>query len=136
MAGLVKWLVVPVRQKVTICVPWFSCIRSFATVYSKNTIIYDLITEKYDRLRFPYFTVFRRIRSRTYTIVIRSHVLWRNTVVYDRLRPFTESVTVDLGTSVDDIEIALSIKWYKVFCLHRKEQFMFIRLSPNESESS
>jgi hypothetical protein len=72
------------------------------------TLIYDRIQEKYDRLRFPYFAVFRRTRSRTYTIVIRSHVLWRNTVVYgmytvvydivyDLLRPYTESVTVDLG---------------------------------------
>ncbi len=46
-------------------------------------------------------SVFRRIRSRTYTIVIRSYVLWRNTVVYDtvndRLRPYTEFVAVDLG---------------------------------------
>jgi hypothetical protein len=72
VAGPVKWLVVSVRQKVTIFVPWFSCIRSFTTVYRKNTIIYDSILEKYGRLRFPYFAAFRRIRSRTYTIVIRS----------------------------------------------------------------
>jgi hypothetical protein len=33
VAGLVKWLVVRVRQKVTIYVSWFACIRSFTTVY-------------------------------------------------------------------------------------------------------
>jgi hypothetical protein len=69
--------------KVTICVPWFSCRRSFRTVYRKNTVIYDRIWERYDRLRFPYFAVFRHTRSRTYTIVIRSYVVWRNMVVYD-----------------------------------------------------
>ncbi len=54
-------------------------------------MIYGRIWKKYDRLR-------------TYAIVIRSHVLWRNTVVYDtvydRLRPYTESVTVDQGIFV------------------------------------
>ncbi len=52
-------------------------------------MIYDRIWEKYDRLRFPYLTVFRRIRPRTYTIVIRSHVLWRNTVVYGAYMAYT-----------------------------------------------
>jgi len=77
-------------------------------------MIYDRIWEKYDRLRFLYLAVFRRIRSRTYTIVIRSltytivirsQVLWRNTFLYGAsmalLRsyttPYTESITVDLG---------------------------------------
>jgi hypothetical protein len=71
-------------------------------------MIYDRIWEKYDRLRFPYFTVFRRIRPRAYTIVILSHVVWRNTVVYDtvydRLRPYTKTVIVDLG---DDMLCAI-----------------------------
>ncbi len=50
---------------------------SKATVYRKNTMIYDRIWKKYDRLRFPYFVVYDS--------------------VYDRLRPYTESVIVDLG---------------------------------------
>ncbi len=96
-----------------ICVPRFFCIRSFTTAYRKNTMIYDRKWEKYDRLRFPYFVVFRRIRSRTYTIVIRSHVVWWNTVVYDtvyyRLRPYTESVTVDLGRHQNHSRIYFAI---------------------------
>ena len=51
-----------------------------------------------------YTIVFHRIRSWRYTIVIRYHVIRQNTVVNDRIfpvyggiRPFTESVTLDLG---------------------------------------
>jgi hypothetical protein len=94
VAGLVKWLVVPVRQKVMICVPRFSCIRSFTTVYEKNTIAYGFrvssyaVTNIYDRNTITCFTAkYGRIRS----------VYGMYTVVYDRLRPYTESVTVDLG---------------------------------------
>jgi hypothetical protein len=53
-------------------------------------MIYGRIWEKYDRLRFPYFAVFRRIRSRTYTIVIRSYVLWAK---YGRIRHRIQSFT-------------------------------------------
>jgi hypothetical protein len=52
----------------------------------------------------PYTIVSLRVRLRRHTIVIRSHVLRQNTVVYDRIfsvygriPPFTESVTFDLG---------------------------------------
>ena len=59
-------------------------------VWREVTVVYGRIWKRYDR-----------IRSRSDTIVIRSQVLWRNTVVYDtvydRLRPFTESIIVDLG---------------------------------------
>ncbi len=47
VAGLVKWLVVPLRQIVMICVRWFSCIRSFTTVYRKNTIAYGFRISSY-----------------------------------------------------------------------------------------
>ena len=81
-----------------------------------NTTIYG---EKYDRLRFsymesvydlrfsPYFAVYGRISpytTRWYTIVILSHVLRPNTIVYGdkrnvygRLRPYMDSVNLDLG---------------------------------------
>ncbi len=52
---------------------------SYTAVYMAYTI----------RIRLPYFTVFRRIRLRPYTIVIRSHVIRQNTVVYGRISPYT-----------------------------------------------
>ena len=85
--------------------------HDLCTVVFLYTLIYDRIQEKYDDLR-PYMgkirsltvSVFRHIRSRTYTIVIRSHVIRQNTVVYgDKrnvygcLRPYTDSVNLDLG---------------------------------------
>ena len=42
-------------------------------------------------------SVFRRIRLRTYTIAIRSHVLWRNTVVYGAYMPCIRSFTIVYG---------------------------------------
>jgi hypothetical protein len=57
-------------------------------------------------LRFsPYIIVLLRIRARRYTIVIRDHVIRQNTVVYGgirivhgRLRAYTDSVIIDLGS--------------------------------------
>jgi hypothetical protein len=98
LSGLIKWLVVLLWQKVTICAPWFSCIRLFTTVYVKNTIAYGFrissytVTDIYDRNTITCFmTKYGRIRSvyGMYTVVYAT--------VYDRLRPYTESVTVDLG---------------------------------------
>ncbi len=53
-------------------------------------MIYDRIWEKYDRLRFPYFVVYD--------------------TVYDRLQPYTESVTVDL-----DCYIMFCITWNNLY---------------------
>ncbi len=70
MAGLVKWLVVIVWQKVMICIPWVSCISSFTTVYRKNTIAYGfrisscMVTDTYDRNTITCFMAkYGRIRS-------------------------------------------------------------------------
>ena len=91
--------------------------HGLCTVVFQKTLVYDRIQEKYDRLRSwnaPYtVSVFLRISPYTVTDIydrntitgftakygrIRS-VYGMYTVVYDRLRPYTESVTVDLGTS-------------------------------------
>ncbi len=74
-------------------------------LYREVTVVYDRIWKRYDRLRpgmlrirSPYFSVFLRIRSRLYTIVIRSHVLRRNTVVYGAymacIRSYTAPYTI------------------------------------------
>ena len=66
-------------------------IRPFTTVYD---IVYDRIQENTLRIRSPYFAVFLRIRSRLYTIVIRSHVSRRNTVVYGAYMAWIRSYTL------------------------------------------
>ncbi len=79
--------------------------RHTAICGEKNGRLLSWYTEAVYNLRFPLYTiVLLRMRSRRYTIVIRSHVLRQNTVVYGRivnvygrLRPYTDLVTVDLG---------------------------------------
>jgi hypothetical protein len=71
-------------------------IRPYTTVYIPYTL----------RIRSPYFAIFLRIRLRSDTIVIRSHVLRRNTVVYGaymavygRIRHRIRSFTTVYGVS-------------------------------------
>ena len=75
----------------------------------RNTIVYDPsirnshVVSVSDRI-FPSTIVFLHIRSRRYTIVIRTHVILQNTVVYDcerivdaHLRLYMETVILDLS---------------------------------------
>ncbi len=86
--------------------------RSFTTVYGKNTVVYErkrsvcglrispyTATEIYDRNTGSCNTAkYDRIRSvyGVYTVVYDT--------VYDRLRPYTESVTVDLGGQLINVK--------------------------------
>jgi hypothetical protein len=110
--------------------------RDLCTVIFLYTLIYDCIQEKYDDLR-PYMgkirsltgSVFHRISSYTATDIydrntitcfmekygrIRS-VYGMYTIVYDteyaRLRPYTESVTVDLGVYAEIYSLPF-IQWW------------------------
>ncbi len=73
----------------------------------------------------PYTIVSLRIRLRRHTIVIRSHVLRQNTVVYDRIfsvygriPPFTTVVTFDLGIRFfcEHTYIRTVAIWNQKFC--------------------
>jgi hypothetical protein len=68
--------------------------HDLCTVVFLYTLIYDRVQEKYDDSR-PYM---EKIRSRTVSVFrrISSYTVIYDTV-YDRLRPYTESVTIDLG---------------------------------------
>jgi hypothetical protein len=59
---------------------------------------HDRLWKKYGRLRSPFFSVYLRIRSRRYTIVIRDHVTRRK---YGRIRSVYGIYTVDLGIKKD-----------------------------------
>jgi hypothetical protein len=48
----------------------------------RNFPVYAHLRPYTGKIRSFTVSLFRRIRSRTYTTVIRSHVLWRNMVVY------------------------------------------------------
>ena len=64
----------------------------------------------------PSTIIFLRIRSRSYTIVIRAQVILQNTVVYDRerivdarLRLYTETVILDLGCFISYLFLFVKI---------------------------
>ncbi len=104
------------------CVSSTAKSHGLCTVVFLYTLIYDRIQEKYDHLR-PYMgkirlltvSVFSRISSYTVTDIYDRNTITRfiakygrirsvygmytvvYDIVYDRLRPYTESVTVDLG---------------------------------------
>jgi hypothetical protein len=81
------------------------------SVYAPYTIVYIVYTL---RIRSPYFAVFLRIRSRSYTIVIRSHVFRRNTVVYGAYMTCIRSYTPSYTTVYDRIRSPYPSTWDKV----------------------
>jgi hypothetical protein len=78
------------------------------SVYAPYTIVYIVYTL---RIRSPYFAVFLRIRSRSYTIVIRSHVFRRNTVVYGAYMTCIRSYTPSYTTVYDRIRSPYPSTW-------------------------
>jgi hypothetical protein len=80
------------------------------SVYAPYTIVYIVYTL---RIRSPYFAVFLRIRSRSYTIVIRSHVFRRNTVVYGAYMTCIRSYTPSYTTVYDRIRSPYPSTWVR-----------------------
>jgi hypothetical protein len=78
--------------------PYMEKIRQFTVRNAPYTIEYVPYTL---RIRSPYISVYLRIRSRSDTIVIRSQVLWRNTVVYGVYMACIRSYTTPYTTVYD-----------------------------------